>query len=172
MAASTLTVGNGTSQFAQAYIQMFQSQAATDSSGHRCLTRDGFVASLASSTANSEELARLGDLFDFMVPGSSATMSLGDFLSFQTLMERPDAPYAMLFRRFDPEETGLVKVEDIKNVLKKQFGLGTTQDWPELEQRYVLARRFGAKDTVTYLRFARRFSTKYNASAPICSLNT
>ncbi|KAJ1921381.1 mitochondrial aspartate-glutamate transporter agc1 [Mycoemilia scoparia] len=155
-AVSPLMAGDVSPQFAQAYTAMFNPHSATDpATGHRYLTRDGFISALATAVNDAEERARLGDLFDLMVPASNGTMSLDDFLSFQSIMEKPDAPYALLFSQFDPQNTGTVSLDDILPILKTKFGLGSGEGWPEFEKSILTHYTGLSKRNVSYLEFTQ-----------------
>ncbi|KAJ1675441.1 mitochondrial aspartate-glutamate transporter agc1 [Spiromyces aspiralis] len=128
--------------------------STADAAGQHYLSRDDFIAALASSAATEEEYARLGDLFDILVPEDSATMPLEKFKSFQSLMERPDAPYALLFERLDPEGSGKISLQDAKRIFRQNFGLGAAGSWPDFES-HVLRRYFGPRSTATYQQFVQ-----------------
>lgn len=93
----------------------------------KAMTLDGFMQAMTppkgSSTISAPYYRVLFDLADVQKRGS---LSLHDFISFQTLLTKSDADYQLAFRLFDTDGTGVLT----KKAFEAKLNADIAHHWP------------------------------------------
>ncbi len=139
--------------------QIFEKYASSTVNGTKVMTPNDFINAIAPPQLDYSKISRKSFAVLFPVADSNdkGYVTLDDWISFENLLNLPDADYEIAFRFFDKSGNGKVSPSEFKNQYSKNKTSEIPFDWDSSWAQLYLGTK-GTRDSLTYSDFSQLLS--------------